>query len=98
VKKRTISQDNYPDGRGTAKRPPLRNFASERHISDQEMSMRRAMKRKQTRGGSKGDGGKDSGDEYSQYSKNLYKEVDITKSRRAQSAKPVNIHGLQYKF
>jgi hypothetical protein len=35
---------------------------------------------------------------YSQYSKNLYNSIDITNQKRAHSAKPINIHGLRYKF
>lgn len=35
---------------------------------------------------------------YSDYSKKLYKSIDQWNSKRAKSAKPVSIHGLKYKF
>jgi|TARA_B110000285_G_scaffold204074_1_gene240733 hypothetical protein len=40
----------------------------------------------------------DSAGDYSRYSKSLYNSVNVTKQKRATSAKPVNIHGLNYKF
>ena len=35
---------------------------------------------------------------YSQYTKNLYKSIDQTNLKRAQSAQPVKIKGLKYQF
>ena len=37
-------------------------------------------------------------DNYSEYSKALYNSLDQWGNKRARSAKPLNIHGIKYKF
>ena len=86
---------------------PKSNRNSSQQRSNRDMSIEKAKKRKvkKTTGSLQSFShhnkrpwkDKDT-DGYSEYSKKLYKEVDITKNKRAQSAKPVNIHGIEYKF
>lgn len=35
---------------------------------------------------------------YSDYTKQLYKSIDLIESKRANSAKPIKIRGIKYKF
>ncbi len=35
---------------------------------------------------------------YSDYSKQLYKQIDLQDHKRSQSAKPIKIKGLKYQF
>lgn len=63
-------------------------------------SPRRKTKKK--KGGSKAPkAGNDNAslqDGYTRYGKDLYNSIDITGNQRCQSAKPINVHGLNYKF